>query len=128
LTGSRTPQHAAAQSPEFIHYAYLVRPYRFERLRNLALLPKDFGGGYFFGEPHSTQVVLIGQLQDVGFVFLQVLVGHTDVQVANGGASGTDGFLGHGSTIRQYISCRVKRQLPIWVTAVPGVVPSLGDC
>jgi len=34
---------------------------------------------------HPPQVVLIGQLQDVGFVFLQVLVGCGDAQIADDG-------------------------------------------
>ena len=75
---------------------------------------------------------LLGRFQPVFFELTVkvglVLVGHRDAQLANGGESWTHGFLGHGSTIRQYISSRVKRQLPIWVTADPGAVSSLGDC
>jgi len=44
--------------------------------------------------------VIIGQLQDVGFVFLNILIGRGDAQIADDGGGWTSAFLGHCSTIR----------------------------
>jgi hypothetical protein len=39
------------------------------------------------------------QLQDVGFVFLNILIGRGDTQIADDGGGWTSAFLGHSSNI-----------------------------
>jgi hypothetical protein len=44
--------------------------------------------------------VMIGQLQDVGFVFVNILIGRGDAQIADDAGGWRSAFLGHCSTIR----------------------------
>jgi hypothetical protein len=41
---------------------------------------------------HPAQIVLIGQLQDVCFVFLKILIGRGDAQIADDGGGMDDCF------------------------------------
>jgi hypothetical protein len=38
---------------------------------------------------------MIGQLQDVGFIFLKILIGRGDAQIADNAGGWTSAFLGH---------------------------------
>jgi len=44
----------------------------------LSVPPGDFPRDFLFHETHPAEIVMIGQLQDVGFVFLEILIGRGD--------------------------------------------------
>jgi hypothetical protein len=96
----RSTVASGTQSSLFHHEVSRESPVWDSRRGKLSVPPVDFPGDFLFYEMHSAEIVIIGQLQDVAFVFLKILIGCGDAQITDYAGGWKSASLGQYSIIR----------------------------